>query len=306
MFDHRLFIENPLAARVSEKARQCWGALGRNPYELQRWVENFDEGDRALAWHLLIHFTFHPPEDLGQLCRMLMVHRLRPFLLRTLETQGVDLSSNSVRERYRTLSQRTWLLPIRDVRKGRVERGPASGDVVLYYCRGRMLQGTRDSRDLASVKPRPHVVALVDDFVGTGGQANRYIAHLRQSARWRGWRTKPELVVLALAAMRRGIDAVRDESRVALYALNIFEEEQRAFSEASRVFPDPVERAAAEVTFRRYGGELWRDHALGYEEGQLLAAVGKRAPNNTLPIFWETDKRDGDGSPWQRLVEGSR
>lgn len=46
-----------------------------------------------------------------------------------------------------------------------------------------------------------------------------------------------------------------------------------------------------------YGKKCYKDHPLGYDNGQLLIGFYYTVPNETLPIFWS------DSNGWNRLFE---
>jgi len=74
--------------------------------------------------------------------------------------------------------------------------------------------------------------------------------------------------------------------------LNMFEE--------SKVFDSPKQKSDAHKIALSIGKILYPSHPLGFDDAQLNIAFWRNCPNQTLPIFWATDK-EVNGKPWQAL-----
>jgi len=154
------------------------------------------------------------------------------------------------------------------------------------------------------------LIVLVDDFAGSGrtlgklfegtGAAVPFL--LRQLPRAR-------LFVGVIAGYRDAFQRVIKSTeeygeRVKIVPYRVFEEEDKCFSENSRVLADPSEREefkrfCFEVASRYFGG-LGSKHRLGFNGTGSLVVFADTVPNNTLPIIWYDNS-----SEWSPLFPAS-
>lgn len=129
---------------------------------------------------------------------------------------------------------------------------------------------------------------FIDDFCGSGNQAETYLKDLVQSIKF--YDPTIEVNYLMLFGTELGIENVR--------ALGIFnrvetvytiDETFKTFSENSRYFkiiPDEsIDKKFSEDTASKYGSRLFRP-SLGHGDCQLLLGLFHNTPDNSLPIFW--------------------
>ena len=154
---------------------------------------------------------------------------------------------------------------------------------------------------LASAKAPIRALAILEDFIGTGQTAERRLRELH--ARF----TQAAVPLADLAVyflVVTGFDTAADVMRKALAELewdahvhvaDPLGEEDRCFSDNSRVFSDPGSRAAARTLALERGSTLSSRHPLGHEDSESLVVFESRCPNNTLPILW------ADNDTWTPL-----
>jgi hypothetical protein len=83
----------------------------------------------------------------------------------------------------------------------------------------------------------------------------------------------------------------------------VFDEEDRCFSNNSRIFPDPEEREGfqrfcIEVASKYFPG-LKGENRIGFNGVASLVVFADTVPNNSLPILWY------DSSKWKPLFPAS-
>ena len=73
------------------------------------------------------------------------------------------------------------------------------------------------------------------------------------------------------------------------------DESAKTFSDKSRIFPDPLERAKAKKIAYEYGVQLVKNAPLGYGDCQSTVVFEHGCPNNNLSILW------GESENWTPL-----
>ncbi len=141
-------------------------------------------------------------------------------------------------------------------------------------------------------------LVLIDDFAGTGRSLvnglKRELDTL-QSANVEGIR----VILIALVgfgsartSVERFIKSNDLDARVCF--CEELGDEDRAFHETSRAFPDRREREHARQIAEAKGVNLEKWQPLGFRGDQALIVFSQSCPNNTLPILWSRNK---DWSP---------
>ena len=133
-------------------------------------------------------------------------------------------------------------------------------------------------------------LVLIDDFSGTGrtlvGALKRELEFL-QRVNSQGIQIML-LTVAGFAEARSRIERFVDQRDLDahVYFCDELGLEHKAFSEDSRVFPDPGERDRARQIAEAKGVMLEKKQPLGYGDMQASVVFYQSCPNNTLPIFW--------------------
>ena len=77
---------------------------------------------------------------------------------------------------------------------------------------------------------------------------------------------------------------------VTVHICDPLDEHDKAFSEASRSFPEQTSRLRAKDVAYEYGVRLLPDAPLGYGDTQAIVVFENKIPNNCPPILWKTTK----------------
>ena len=159
----------------------------------------------------------------------------------------------------------------------------------------RVTRWIEDNRDRRQSDP---ILALVDDFAGTGGTLLGGLNKLAERAGSEFDRLVGEgrVVCCVLAAFPEAERAVRKvHPEIRLVAGRELSSELRAFDPGAEIFESTEEVAYAKRVINAIGQEIMPSMPLGYEGMEGLVALGSRCPNNSLPVFWSdgTSRR-----PW--------
>jgi len=147
------------------------------------------------------------------------------------------------------------------------------------------------------------LVIFIDDFCGTGHQVTNFshtnIPRIRAAAKASGVDVK--VWYLTMLAASDGLDFVRHQSLFDhVQSVSELDDTYRAFGESSQCYNDLDPKLTAEdgqAISSLYGEQLLPGHSLGYGDCQLLVGFHHNTPDNTLPIFWQTQ----GGIPWHAI-----
>lgn len=164
-----------------------------------------------------------------------------------------------------------------------------SSSVVWYHCREELIRYSPllanktvlccDIGKASWIKnlKTNELVILVDDFVGSGETAVSAVNWLTDSL---GADPK-QIVILSIAALEMGIDHVRQETGVEVYAYYIFRKGiSDYYSDDQR---DGCLKIMAGIEDKL---KVDSDFRLGYAQSEALISL-IRTPNNTFPVFWK-------------------
>ena len=171
-----------------------------------------------------------------------------------------------------------------------------SSSVVWYHCREELIRYSPlladktvlccDIEKASWIKNLKinELVILVDDFIGSGETAVSAVNWLTDS-----FGTDPkQIVILSIAALKMGIDHVRQETGVEVYAYYIFRKGiSDYYSDDQR---DGCLKTMAGIEDKL---KVDSDFRLGYAQSEALISL-IRTPNNTFPVFW---KKKNKSSP---------
>ena len=143
------------------------------------------------------------------------------------------------------------------------------------------------------IAAKDRFVLVVDDFVGSGYQASkevrRFLKQYPEKKKVREAIEEGRFVYVPLWAYREGIEAIQDDvPKLKVHAISILDESDQAFAKEAEIFDSDDERKIAEALCRHIGGQLYREHPLGWENVQSLVVFPSTTPNATLPIFWSS------------------
>jgi len=139
-------------------------------------------------------------------------------------------------------------------------------------------------------------IVFIDDFVGTGESAVKYLKEIDQmlvSALSRNQSGNPTKIVFAvIVANKNGWSKVEKETeklstQIILHKCKTLDESDMVFSEHSKVFKSDIDRETARDIALMIGKKLEKDHPLGYGNCELALVFEHTCPNNSLPILWD-------------------
>ena len=154
---------------------------------------------------------------------------------------------------------------------------------------------------------RPHSLVFIDDFIGTGDSACTYFRQIHSICGNLLHESKLRVFFIAISGFEQGKLKIEDllkdlQFDVRVRVCDLLGEADKCFSQASKIFPDPLERETAKNIAEKYGSRLVSSHALGFGNCQATIAFEDNCPNNTLPIFW-SDARWLDAKRWIPLFK---
>jgi hypothetical protein len=260
--------------------------LGRGPALSEKyrdWIVQFNDKERLLACRLLGMLRYYGQDNVRRLWLGIYRNQLPP------EAKTGDVAYFSL------------------------GHAAKSGALNQYYFRQAMSQLSENERsfefkkafrDIAEVDDdlrKPRTVVFVDDFVGTGLQAIRHLGSYFDQHPWLGSAT---VYYCSLIGFENGVADVKKalEPRVKnVFLAKRLAEKDKAFSEQNTSWESAAERELAEqwagdigrqVLDKRVDYDSERDK-LGWSGSQALVCLFYNIPNNTLPLFWGTGKRNG-------------
>ena len=158
------------------------------------------------------------------------------------------------------------------------------------------------------------MIMFCDDFAGTGQQiltqlievlaADKLLEIMCASRRQEG---KPVTLGIVLGiSFDHALTKIRTSGPewlpIMAHAGEQLSEHDRAFSDSSRVFPEPEFRAwAKDLVIEQVGKQLSRRWPGGYDDGQALIVTADNVPNNTIPAVCRSGSIQGVS--WQALFE---
>ena len=226
------------------------------------WLEQFEPDERPFICQLLKGFKYYGSAQVAESVKVLYQHILKDS----------GKSQDDI-----------WFVPVGYVAK--------SGSIIAYYFR---VQNNLDQNrfvspaDLTSLPLKQAcAVVFIDDFLGTGNQACQVWENI---ARPVYEKTGADFYYGTLVAYIEGHENLRKKTRFFPFAVDVLSETDSPFSEGSTVFDNENDRVQCEQIVERYGNRLYPNHPLGYRKTQGMVGFFYSTPNNTLPIFWASQR----------------
>jgi hypothetical protein len=146
-------------------------------------------------------------------------------------------------------------------------------------------------------------VVFVDDLVGTGEQAASFLDRILRRYPWLNTRSI-SVYLCALAGYERAIPDLQSRlgKRIRVFVGMTLKDEDKAFSPGNSLWDTEADRNDARdwcLQISRQIGVPERD-ALGYRGSESLIAFSSNTPDNTLPLFWASEKNGQ--RPWKPLL----
>ena len=251
---------------------------------LEDWFNNFKGNvikpaeEREIARDLVLNFIYYNEKEIKYLCRSAYI------MFKQRRIRELVLKRNPIDTAYSLFDSE---LKSKKYRFSYIGRASESGCYILYLFRQinelPLYLFFEDEDEIASDTTS---LILVDDFFGTGKTAvDFWKSHLIQNIT----RKLPsiKLYYVALAALKDGINNVKENTKFEVICPQIFDEEYRVFSDKSFIFPEKKKREYAKRVCKTYGEDLeGKKYALGYKDSEALIGFHHNIPNNTLPIIW--------------------
>lgn len=249
------------------------------PYDVIRWLFNFDDEDVELAVQLLEHVVFLRDDDVkGRLYDQIM-----------------KLPKES----------RKHIVPLGKPGK--------SGAAISYWIHGLMRRNDSENttfhssveafisyRNAVAWETLNDAVVYVDDFIGSGGSVVTALSSLDKK------NVRPEvlsdacsgrLYFVAAIVMDNGYSRITQDISGAVILGDSY---CKGFNPHKKVFGSYFKTKAVREMCYKYGEQLYKSWPLGYQNTQSLVLMQHSSPNNTVPVLW-SDKQD-QGRNWIPLV----
>ena len=248
------------------------------PYDVIRWLFNFDDEDVELAVQLLEHVIFLRDDDVKG----------------RLYDQIVKLPRD----------RKKHIVPLGKPGK--------SGAAISYWIHGLMKRNDLQSmnfhssveafisyRNSVKWETLKDIVVYVDDFIGSGGSVVKALSLVKNIVR-------PEvltdassgrLYVVAAIVMDNGYSKITKDISGALI---LGDSHCKGFDPHKKVFGSYFKTKAVREMCYKYGEQLYKGCPLGYENTQSLVLMQHSSPNNTVPVLWSDNQYQGRN--WNPLV----
>lgn len=248
------------------------------PYDVIRWLFNFDDEDVELAVQLLEHVVFLRDDDVkGRLYEQVMkLPKDRTKHIVPLGKPGKSGAAISY-----------WIHGL--MKRNDLQRMNFHSSVEAFI----------SYRNSVAWETLNDVVVYVDDFIGSGGSVVEALSFNKK-------RVRPEvlsdaysgrLYVVAAVVMDNGYSKItKDISGVVILG----DSHCKGFDPHKKVFGSYFKTKAVREMCYKYGKQLFKDFPLGYENTQSLVLMQHSSPNNTIPVLWSDNQYQGRN--WNPLV----
>ncbi len=272
------------------------------------WLENFtgahtDQSiERIHALYLLSRFVYLGDREIRALLRAVFRDLFRYPIIRRIRHSNHDTTDEAIiSPQYEAELRRTRFLGVGNPSE--------SGSHLLYYFRQEntlkkeyflipheLFEPGRGSAPRLRY-PDVQRYVFLDDFAGSGSQAEEYSKHILEDL-YRAQSTATiECCYFPLVACTAALQHIRAYTKFTrVETILELDESYMAFGAQSRYFRSPPSGLALDTArdiFEHYGFLLWRNHPLGWRDGQLLLGFHHNTPDNTITAFWH------DESTWQ-------
>lgn len=248
------------------------------PYDVIRWLFNFEDEDVELAVHLLEHVIFLRDDDVKG----------------RLYEQILKLPKDRTKH----------IVPLGKPGK--------SGAAISYWIHGLMKRNDLQSmnfhssveafisyRNSVAWETLNDVVVYVDDFIGSGGSVVTALSLEEKIVRPEvlSDASSGRLYVVAAIVMDNGYSKIIQDISGAVILGDSY---CKGFDPRKKVFGSYFNTKAVREMCYKYGKQLFKDFPLGFENTQSLVLMQHSSPNNTVPVLW-SDKQY-QGRNWIPLV----
>ena len=248
------------------------------PYDVIRWLLNFDDVDVELAVQLLEHVVFLRDDDVkGRLYEQIL--KLPDETRKHIVPLGKPGKSGA--------AVSYWIHGLMKRNELRKMRFHSSIEEFISY------------RNSVAWETLNDVVIYVDDFIGSGGSVVEALSLDEKNVR-------PEvlsdacsgrLYVVAAIVMDNGYSKITKDISGAVI---LGDSHCKGFDPHKKVFGSYFKTKEVREMCYKYGEQLYKGCPLGYENTQSLVLMQHSAPNNTVPVLWSDNQYQGRN--WIPLV----
>jgi len=242
--------------------------------EITKWFDNFLEAEKEVVAHL--------------------VHAMNVVTVPSINSKIQEISEDLI-EFLGDGIESTCVLPLGLTMND-------SGAQFIYGFDKQLSDGSRSITFDGTVEEAAdsfETIVLVDDIVGSGGQAIKaYKRSFEQLDR--------RIIYAPIFAFDYGLQEINTHAGYdKIFVGLVLHDEDRAFSNTSIKFPDQGLRSELKDICEKYGKSLYEKGPLGYENTQALISFPHNCPNNTLPVIWAGRRTDEKtrGVRWHPLRE---
>lgn len=250
--------------------------LDRDIDDVFAWLNNFKgvvyqrADEQRLALWLLCNFTFYNSKEINHLCVILYKKMLHQMVCDS-RLESEDEINSCLNNLFFTS----------------IGNASESGGLILYHFR----QEAQLSLDrfyfpttLKECTTENDTILCIDDVMLSGGTASRFFYKGIENIRHK------QIYYLALFTSPTAIDKLSKLGIKVIYT-ELIDDRSKAFSSNSLCFFNfPELRDLTKIMIEEYGRQIEPDNPLGYKDGQYCLGLYYNTPNNSLPIFWSTNK----------------
>lgn len=241
------------------------------PYDVIRWLFNFDDEDVELAVQLLEHVVFLRDDDVkGRLYEQVMkLPKDRTKHIVPLGKPGKSGAAISY-----------WIHGLMKRKDLQSMNFHSSVEAFISY------------RNSVAWETLNDVVVYVDDFIGSGESVVDALS-LEENI------VRPEvlsdassgrLYVIAAIVMDNGYSKITKDISGAVI---LGDSHCKGFDPHKKIFGSYFKTKAVRKMCYKYGEQLYKGCPLGYKNTQSLVLMQHSSPNNTVPVLWSDNQYQG-------------
>lgn len=244
------------------------------PYDVIRWLFNFEDEDVELAVHLLEHVIFLRDDDVkGRLYDQIV--KLPKDKIKHIVPLGKPGKSGAA------ISY--WI-------HGLMKRSDSKN--TIFHSSVESFISYRNSEEWGALED---VVVYVDDYIGSGGSVVTALSFVSLD----GKIVRPEvlsdarfgrLYIVAAIVMDTGYSTITHDISGAIV---LGDSQCKGFDPHKKVFGSYFKTKAVRKMCYKYGEQLYKDFPLGYQNTQSLVLMQHSSPNNTVPVLWSDNQYQG-------------
>ncbi|MCP1927380.1 phosphoribosyltransferase-like protein [Bradyrhizobium elkanii] len=263
---------------VSQRLLYC--GKQKDVAEVRAWLRQFDDDARIeIAFLLLRRMAERGYVTEGE--RTLAMQRVEEVLKAPAEPPVV----------WRYVRGRADNLCVSYVDSDTKSGASTAREVAKLLRPGKCAAATEIGGWLRSHLSQDSVLALIDDFAGSGGTVikglKRLAEHKTDAEAFRKFCETGHVHLILLFAFPEAIRAIKEQfPKIKVTAIRVFDDEVRALEPDAKIFGDEGDLRFAQDILRQIGQQLVPQHPIGHANLGGLVLFHNTVPNNTLPIFW--------------------